>query len=422
MSLLLVGLSHKTAPLEVRERYAVSGAELAMHDEKLLASGALDEAALISTCNRTELVAVARAGALAIDELRRFLHEAVGDSSASPDQVYELEDAEVVRHVFEVAASLDSMVIGEAQILGQIKHAYRAAVAARTCGPVLNRLFQQSFRAAKRVRSETGLSQAATSVARVGVQLAREIFEPFAGKHVLLLGAGEMAESALLGLRDAGAQDVTILNRTASRADRLAARLGARALPFESLELELQAADVLLCSLEVDGPLVETGLLSRVMQHRQGLPLLVIDLGMPRNVDPAAQELENLYLYDIDDLEAVAERGRVARGEAIEPARQIVAQERARFARWQAALPLVPTIRELHELALRLAREEARRSASRLGATSEEMREALDRLADAIAAKILHRPLQRLRSEAEDGSAYYAEAVRHLFGLEEEEE
>ncbi len=421
MNLLLIGLSHKTAPVAVRERYAVSASQLPTLNEKLIQSEAIDEAALLSTCNRTELIAVARSPESALKHLQHFLHREVGDGGAGVEGIYTLRDAEVVSHLFEVAASLDSMVVGEAQILGQVKEAYRAALEARSCGPILNRLFQRSFRSAKRIRSETGLAGASVSVARVGVQLAREIFEPFHGKSVLLVGAGDMAESALLGLRDAGARDIVVVNRTASRADMLAARLQARARPFEALDEELASADVVLTSVQVENPIIGIGPLRSAMERRQGQPLLVIDLGLPRNVDPAAQEFENLYLYNIDDLEAVAERSRVSRDYAVAPARAIVAEERAHFERWHAALPLVPTIRQLREQAEQLARLEARRTASRLGESSAELRDALDRLAEAIVAKILHDPLQRLRAEAEDGSAYYVEAVRHLFRLKEDD-
>ena len=417
MTLLLVGLSHKTAPVALRERYAVSARELSTFAEKLNQSELFAETALLATCNRTELLAVARNPGPARERLERFLHEEIGDGSASADRVYVLGDGEVVSHLFEVAASLDSMVVGEAQILGQVKDAYRAAVEARSCGPVLNRLFQQSFRAAKRIRTETGLATSPVSVASVGVQLAQEIFEPFEGKHVVLLGAGAMAESALLGLRDAGARDIVVLNRTESRAASLAARLAVSSGPFESLNEELIRADVVLTSLEVEDPILGVEPLRRSMQRRLGRPLLVIDLGVPRNVAAGAQQLENVYLYDIDDLEDVAGRGRSSRGEAVGPALAIVAEERERFERWQAALPLVPTIRELREHAESLARAEAQRSAARLAGGSDDLAEALDRLAEAIVAKILHQPLQRLRAEAEDGSGYYAEAVRHLFGL-----
>lgn len=421
MNLLLIGLSHKTAPVAVRERYAVNASQLATLNEKLIQSEAIEEAALLSTCNRTELITVARSPKTALEHMQHFLHREVGDGSAGVEEIYTLCDAEVVSHLFEVAASLDSMVVGEAQILGQVKEAYRAAVEARSCGPILNRLFQRSFRAAKRIRSETGLADASISVARIGVQLALEIFEPFHGKSVLLVGAGDMAESALLGLRDAGARDIVVVNRTASRADMLAARLQARSRPFEALAEELAGADVVLTSVQVENPIIGIGPLRSAMERRQGQPLLVIDLGLPRNVDPAAQEFENLYLYDIDDLEAVAERSRASRTDAVAPAHAIVAEERAHFERWHAALPLVPTIRQMREQAEELARREARRTASRLGESSAEVRDALDRLAEAIVAKILHDPLQRLRAEAEDGTAYYVEAVRHLFRLKEDD-
>jgi len=214
VKLFLVGLSYRTAPVAVRERYAVAPVHLVERDAKLVSEARLDEAALLSTCNRTELIAAARSDERALDYLHRFMREELGDGSAAPAQIYELRGGDVVEHVFRVAGGLDSMVLGEAQILGQLKDAYRAAVAARSCGPVLSRLFQHAFRAAKRMRSNTGLGASQVSVARVGVSLAREIFEDFADKQVLLLGAGEMAESALHGLREAGARRISAAAHT----------------------------------------------------------------------------------------------------------------------------------------------------------------------------------------------------------------
>ena len=416
MNLFLVGLSYRTAPVSVRERYAVAPVHLVERDAKLVSDAKLDEAALLSTCNRTELIAAARSDDRALEHLHRFLREELGDGSARPGQIYELRGGDAVRHVFRVAGGLDSMVLGEAQILGQVKDAYRAAVAARSCGPVLSRLFQHAFRAAKRMRSETGLGAAQVSVARVGVALAREIFEDFADKQVLLLGAGEMAESALRGLREAGARRISVVNRTLASAVELAARHGGTAHALEALPAELAAADIAIASVQVEQPLLGHAELARALGQRRGRPLLVVDLGIPRNVAPAAGELEDVYLYDLDDLEATAERGRQQRASAAEAAREIAREEAERYLGWLAVLPHVPTVVELRERLLALAKRELARAPG--GDAAER-----DRVAEALVAKLLHRPLERLRREAAQGtSSYYAEALRELFGLDEEEE
>ena len=413
MNLYLVGLSYRTAPVSVRERYAVAPVHLAERDAKLVREARLDEGALLSTCNRTELIGATREGDHALELMHRFLREELGDGTAAARQVYELRDADVVRHVFRVAGGLDSMVLGEAQILGQVKDAYRAAVAARSVGPVLGRLFQHAFRAAKRVRTETGLGAASVSVARVGVALAREIFEDFAGKRVLLVGAGEMAESALRGLRDSGAHAITVVNRTLGTAVELAARHGGEAQPLEALPAELARADIAICSVQVERPLLGRPELERALAHRRGHPLLVVDLGIPRNVDPAVGALENVYLYDLDDLEATAERGRAQRESAADAAREIARDEADRYLRWLELLPHVPTASELRARLERQVRAELERTPGSDPA----------RTAQAVVAKLLHRPLERLRREADQGAApYYAEALRELFGLDDEEE
>ncbi len=348
-------------------------------------------------------------------------HE-LGDGSASATHIYELRDGDVVRHLFRVASGLDSMVLGEAQILGQLKDAYRAAVEAHSAGPILNRLFQRAFHTAKRVHSETGLGAATVSVARVGVQLAREIFESFEGKRILLVGAGEMAESALRGLREAGASNPCVVNRTLAAAVELAGRHGGTARPLEALAEELARADVAITSVAVDRPLFGRPELERALEHRRGHPLLLIDLGIPRNIDAAVQTLENVYLYDLDDLEATAERGRASREAAADLAGEITRAEGDRFLHWLAVLPHTPTIRELHERLDALALDEVRQTVSRLGAQGASLEPEFERLARAIVAKLMHRPLETLRREASSGAAqYHAGALRELFGLEEED-
>ena len=422
MNVVLVGLSHHTAPVAIRERYAVTDSALSGVNEKLVRSPDIDEAALISTCNRTELLAVSRSPERALERLLGFLRYELGDGSAGPQHVYELSDADAVMHLFRVAVSLDSMVLGEAQILGQIKAAYRAGVQGRSVGPILNRLFQSAFRVAKRVRSETGLGASPISLARIGVQLASELFESLEGKKVLLLGSGAMAESALRGLQGAGAESVTVLSRTTESATRLARRFAGRPAALDALSAELPSAAVVLSSLQLERPLLGREQLEGPMRERQGRPLLIVDLGVPRNVESDVNALENVYLYDLDDLERVAERGRAQRGAAQEAALALLAFERERFEAWRARLPLVPTIRRLVRYANELARIEARRASSGLAGSGASQAE-LERMAEGIVAKLLHQPLQRLRAETElEGGLYYAEAVRRLFGLELEDD
>jgi glutamyl-tRNA reductase len=417
MNLVLVGLNHRTAPLALRERYAVAAGALQALDEKLAQQPELDEACAISTCNRTELLAVAREPEPASERLLRFLSEDVGGGAAPGPHLYDLRGAAVVEHLFRVAAGLDSMVLGESQILGQIKQAYRAAAQARSCGVLLHRLFHRAFRTAKRVRSRTGLGAGNVSVARVGVQLAAQIFESFEGKRVLLLGAGDTAESALHALRDAGARSVVVVNRSEEPARRLAERLGGRASPLAALEAELAAADLALLSIAADAPVVTAEQLRRVSRSRHGRPLLLIDLAIPRNVEPAANAVENVYVYDLDDLEEEATRGRARRGQAVEPAEEIVREECQRFESWRQALPLVPTVRELLERAQAMARDELCRQ---LGAGAAVDRAQLERIADSLVARLFHAPLEALRAESEAGAgAWYAATLAQMFGLDE---
>jgi glutamyl-tRNA reductase len=425
VNLVLVGLNHRTAPVEVRERYAVPLRRCSDLVAKLVLHPDVEEAAILSTCNRTELFAVSREPGLTLERLREFLVAEVGAGASAPPsgQLFEATGSDAVAHLLRVATGLESMVLGEAQILGQVKGAWRAAIEARGCGPVLHRLFQRAFRAAKQVRSQTGLGAASVSVARVGVQLAGEVFERFDDKRVLVLGAGEMAESALRGLREAGAGEVCVVNRSREPAERLAARVGGRAAPLDALAEELARSDIALASIDVERPLVGVDTLAPAVRSRAGRPLLVIDLGIPRNVEPSVNELADVYLYDLDDLEEVAERGRARRAASAPEAERIVALHVGHFERWLARLPAAPVIRELVQRAEATARAEAAHAASRLDGGSPAVREALERAAVSLVRKLLHRPIERLREDAESsGGLYYTEAVRDLFGPDDEED
>jgi len=423
MNLLLLGLNHRTAPVEVRERYALGEEQARMFNEKLVAHPSVSEAVVISTCNRTEIVAVSPALESTEDALFQAFDALAGPNSAGREHFYVHRNRDAIEHLFRVASSLDSMVLGETHILGQVKRAYACASQVGACGAILNRLFHRAFRAAKRVRAETGLGSTSVSMARVGVQLASEIFESLADKRLVLVGAGEIAESALFAFIEAGLRSVVVLNRTVEAAARLAEPLNAQAAPLSRLEEELASADIVVTSVAVSRPLISREQVERTIRERQQRSLLIIDLGIPRNVDPRSKQVDDAYLYDVDDLEQVAERGRDQRRAALVPAEAILALELEQFERWQAGLRAVPMIRNLIEQTRRIARGEAERTFARLPEASELTREALDRMADSIVAKLLHRPLDQLRSEAADqGPAYYAEAIREIFGLEEEED
>lgn len=407
MKLVLVGLSHRTAPVEVRERFSGAGFDAA----------AFAEGASISTCNRIEHLAVAEDPSLAAQQLRARFGPEVGAL------LYELHGVDAVRHVFRVASSLDSMVVGEAQILGQLKDAYRTSFADGSCGPVLHQLFQRAFRTAKRVRSETGLGAGQVSIARVGVQLAAEVFETLEDKRVLLVGAGEMAESALSGLHHAGARHLRILNRTRAAAEQLAQHLGARSGGLDELPEALGECDVALTSLSVERPLLDRAVLREATAARHGRSLLLIDLGIPRNVDPDVNQLEDVYLYDLDDLDAVAQRGQAQRRAAVLPAEAIVEAECERFERWHTGLAALPLIKGLRERGEALMEEELRRALASLPPGESEARHAIERLAESLLARLLHGPLTHLRAEAEEGNApYYADAIAEIFGLGEEDD
>jgi len=421
LKILLVGMNHRSAPVELRERLAVDDPAPALR--KLVASDEIDEAVLLSTCNRVEVVALTRSVEAARHRLRSFFRrDLAGDGPTPTDvekHVYEFGGAEAVRHVLRVASALDSMVVGEPQILGQTKDAYRAASECGACGPILGRLFQNSFTTAKRVRNETRIAERPVSVARVAVALAHQIFDHFADKRALLIGAGEMIETALEALRGAGLASVAVANRTPERAGELAARFEATAHGLDELPALLAHVDVVLSSIGGNRPILTRDVVARVLSERPRQPLFLIDLGVPRNAEPEIDQVENAYLYDIDDLGSVAQenaeerRREAARGEAI------VVEEQHRFDGWFAALRAVPTIRHLRSRAEEIRSREVQRSLGRLG-LEPELEEAIERLTRAIVNKLLHEPVSRLHREAEreEGMAYL-EVARMLFGLDD---
>ncbi|MEN8182963.1 MAG: glutamyl-tRNA reductase [Myxococcota bacterium] len=333
--------------------------------------------------------------------------------------LYEHRGSAAMQHVMRVAASLDSLVVGEPQILGQMKDAYRLAVECGACGPILSRLFQRAFAAAKRVRSETGVAERPISVARVAVDLARQIFEGFRDKGALLVGAGEMIELALQALRGEGLSAVCVANRTPAHAQELALRFGASAHGLEELPDLLTRSDVVLSCIGGDRALITLEMARAALRARRGRPLFLIDIGVPRNVDPAVNRLDDAYLYDLDDLTSVAEANAEERRRETLIAEAIVLEEQQRFDGWLSALEAVPTIRKLRSRAESIRRDELERSLGRL-ALDDAQRSAVEGLTRSIVNKILHAPLSRLRDAAErDEGLAHLEAARTLFALDD---
>jgi glutamyl-tRNA reductase len=333
--------------------------------------------------------------------------------------LYELVDGAAARHVLRVACAIDSLIVGEPQILGQVKDAYRAALACGACGPILGRLYPRAFATAKRVRNETRLAERPVSVARVAVDLARQIFESLDDKAALLVGAGDMIELALESLRRQGLGTVRVANRTPARALALATRFGASAHGLEELPELLARSDLVLTCIGGDRPLLTAKLVREALRERGHRPLFAIDIGVPRNIDPAADQLDNVYLYDLEDLSALAESNARERQSEVEHAESIVQAEQQRFEGWLLALAAVPTIRELRARAEEIRRTELERGLTGL-TLDPKANAAVEALTRGIVNKLLHAPLSRLREEQEgEAGLAHLEAARSLFGLDD---
>ncbi len=421
MKILVLGMNHRTAPVEIRERFAVDATGPVL--KKLVDRPEISEATLISTCNRVELVATAEnadaAQHVLYDFFARELGEGEGPSAGQLEEVtYLREGRQAVEHVFRVASAIDSMVVGEPQILGQVKDAYREATEAGVCGAVLARLFQHAFATAKRVKNETGISQRPVSVARVAVDLAKQIFERLEDKSALLIGAGDMIEAALVALHDHGLGERRVANRTAANAQALADRFSGSAHALDEIDRLLPDSDVVLTCVGGDEPILTRERVERSLVARRGRPLFLIDIGVPRNVDPAVHEIDSAYLYDLDDLQEVAAANEEERRRESERAERIVYEEREQFEGWMVALQAVPTIRDLRDRAEAIRRGEIDRFAGRLGLSAGQV-ETLEQLTNSIVNKLMHQPISRLRDETDrEAGLMRLEEARALFGLD----
>jgi glutamyl-tRNA reductase len=420
-SLLIVGINHRTAAVEVRERLAFRDDELVAALSRLkLVAPSVSEAALISTCNRVEIIAVAGDAEAAARELIGFL---AAERNVTPDlfadAVYRLEGREAARHLFRVGTSLDSMVIGEPQILGQLKDAYVRAAEAATVGIVLHRAFHRAFSAAKKVRERTLIGHGTVSVSSAAINLAKQIFDSFEKKTVLLMGAGEMAETTARQLVRLGVESLLITNRTFERAVTLARALSGTAVPFDNYRPYLKIADVVIGSLTTNRPLLTREDIEGVLHERKYRPMFLIDLGVPRNFHEGLNELDNVYLYNVDDLAAVTDDTREEREREAQKAETIVEGELESFWRWLSGLELVPAIKDIRANIERLREAELQRHRAWLAALPREQRTHIEALSRGIINKILHQILSELRrNNGVVEGIYAADVARRLLGSE----
>jgi glutamyl-tRNA reductase len=422
MAIVLVGVNHKTAPVEVRERLAFSDEACAEGLRTLVDGEIIREGLIVSTCNRVEILTATTADQLqqGAQRITDFLDSARGlPAGFVAKHLYSHTDDQAVRHLFRVASSLDSMVLGEPQVLGQVRRAYSLAVEAGTAGRVLNRLVHHTFRVAKRIRTETGIAANAVSISYMAVELGKKIFNSLKGHTVMLIGAGEMAELSARHLVNAGASRVLIANRTEEAARRLANEFGGEVIPFEQLAEFLPEADVVICSTGAPEYVVTEPLTRQVRERRRNKPTCFIDISVPRNIDPAVGKLPNVFIFDIDDLESVISSNIREREREAERAELIVQSEVMQFQQALRAMDIGPTIGAVRQKLQELARGEMERQRSRLGSLTPEQETAIEALLMATVNKISHPVLNQLRRSYETSDSDAVQALRDIFGLEE---
>jgi glutamyl-tRNA reductase len=412
--LVVLGWDFRGANGAVRERVAFTAEEVRDGLRRLLGEGVVAESVIVSTCHRSEIYGLA-AGEECGDELARFVSEWRGlDRGVLEEAGFRRFGTEAARHLFRVAAGLDSMAIGESEVLGQVRQALSIARETGSSRAVLHRLFESAVRAGKRVRTETEIAVHPLSVASIAVELADKVFGDLGERTLLLLGSGETGTLFARHALEAGLRDLVIANRTREHAEELAARVNARVIPWESVPLEIATADVVVGTTASPHPVVHRGHVEAAMRQRKGRPMFFLDLAMPPDIDPGVKGLYNVFVYDLDGLQDIATENRRRRAREIPRAEGILEEELERFFGWYGNLSVIPTVTDLKR---RL--EEIRDG--ELGRLTAEDRERLRPLADSMVAKLLHEPMRRLKSEADPARKLdRAEAIRHLFDLDRE--
>jgi glutamyl-tRNA reductase len=415
MQLALVGLSHKTAPVEVRERLAFDNDALRLALKSLVGRRDVSEAMILSTCNRVEVVAESPDDRL----IREFLCEF---HQISPDDVskhlYSLRNADAIRHVFRVAASLDSMMVGEPQILGQVKEAFRIAADTGTVGMHLSALMNRAFAVAKRVRSETGISQSAVSISYAAVELARKIFGDLSGKTVMIIGASKMGELTAKHLKRNGVSSVLVTNRTFEHAVELAQVFEGAAVSFEHFTDHMDRADIVISSTGAPHFIISRSVAEQIIHRRKNRPMFFIDIAVPRDIDPTVNEIDNAFLYDIDDLQQVIDENLKERMKEASRAEEIIDSEVQAFCLKMQSREVVPTIVQLRDNLEKIRRDEIERNRRYLKDLSPEQQAAVDHITKSFANKILHTPIEELKRMAHDPDGpHYVDILRRIFNI-----
>ena len=422
MSIVLGGINHKSAPVEVRERLAFTEDACSIGLRTLVDGDIVREGLIVSTCNRVEVLAETATDRLShtLERVNHFLGKADGlPPSFLEAHLYQHTDDEAVRHLFRVTSSLDSMVVGEPQVLGQVRRAYSIALEAGTAGRILNRLVHHAFRVAKRVRTETGIGANAVSISYMAVELGKKIFNSLEGHTALLVGAGEMAELSARHLVSAGVSRVLLANRTEQRAARLAAELGAETINLSELSNYLAEADIIICSTAADQYLITEQMARDALNKRRNRPSFFIDISVPRNIDPAVGKLPNVFVFDIDDLESVISSNIREREREAERAELIVESEIMQFQQTLRVLDIGPTIGALRNKLQDIAKSELTRQRNRLGPLTAEQEAAVEALLVSTVNKISHPLLTHMRRSYDASDAETIQAWRDIFGLEE---
>jgi glutamyl-tRNA reductase len=423
LDIVIVGLGHQDTTVDVREQLAFAGnGALEAGLRRFAALPGIEETAIVSTCNRVEVVACSGDPERAGDSIEGALaeHRGVARQTFVP-HLYRLRGREAVRHLFRVASSLDSMIVGEPQILGQLKDSYAASAAAGVSGAVLHRCFHSAFAVAKRVRRETAIARKAVSIASASVELARSIFDTLDGRSAMVIGAGEMSALTARHLQANGVRSLLVTNRTFDRAVELARECGGTPVPFDQFSRYLHLADLVVGGAGDGSHLLTHGMVQQALRSRKQAPMFLIDLAVPRSFAPEINELDNVYLYDVDDLRQVADTNREERGREAEKAERIVVEAVDRFWGWLEELDVVPVIVALRQKIEAIRTRELARAGATLGSMSLEQRQAVDYLTGAIVNKILHQPVTRLRRRRTVGDdAQFVRMVCDLFGLEDD--
>ena len=422
MHLLLLGVSHRTAPVDLRERLDFASRDVGAAVESLAARSSATESVVLSTCNRSEIYVASAEPGRAREELIAFL----SDYHHLPREVFlphlfVHEDTTAAHHLFRVAAGLDSLVIGEPQILGQVKDAFQAAAERRCTGPLLSKTFHWAFGVGKRVRTETALGEGAISVSFAAVALARKIFGRLEGRCVLVVGAGEISGLTAQHFRSHGAGEIVITNRTAAQAEALASQVAGRAVPWGEMSQAIVTADIVVTATGSQRPIITRTDVEAATGRRRTDPLFIIDIAVPRDVDPTVGEIEQVFLYNVDDLQGIVHENLTRRGAEIARAEAIVAEELARFTSWHRSRRAIPTVVALRQRFDEIRRAELRRLDAKLGGLPPETRMRLDEVTRLIVEKLLLEPTEQLKAlPDEETQAAYTEAVNRLFRLSDD--